>query len=118
MADFSERRRAVKIFEEIRNRTANIAGISLEIRKIDGGPPTGKDIRLQVQSTNYDEMVSTVTTIREYFDTLKDVQDLEDGRPLPGIEWELTVDREEAGRYNAGISSVGAMIQHAKGALQ
>lgn len=111
LVDYSDRRKAVEIFKEIRERTANIAGINIEIRKIDGGPPTGKDVRLQVRSTDYNQMVLSVGKIRKFFDTLEDIKDLEDNRPLPGIEWELTVDREEAGRYNAGITSVGAMIQ-------
>lgn len=111
LADYSARRKAVEIFDDIRQRTGSIAGIKVEIRKMENGPPTGKDVRLQIKSTNYDQMVQTVAKIRTYFDTLADIQDLEDTRPLPGIEWEMKVDREEAGRYNAGITSVGAMIQ-------
>lgn len=111
LADYSERRKAVQIFAEIRERTAGIAGIKVELRKLEGGPPTGKDIRLEVKSTNYDTMLETVAKIRNYFDSIDNLQDVEDGRPLPGIDWELTVDREEAGRYNASIPAVGAMIQ-------
>ena len=111
LADFTKRRKAVDIFAEIRERTAQIAGIKVEVRKLEGGPPTGKDVRLEVKSTNYDTMVETVAKIRAKFDTLEDVQDLEDGRPLPGIDWKLTVNREEAGRYNASIPAIGAMIQ-------
>jgi len=111
LSDYSERRRATEIFAEARERTAAIPGIKVELRKIEGGPPTGKDIRLQVKSTNYETLIETVTKIRGKFDTLENIQDLEDGRPLPGIDWKLTVDREEAGRYNASIPAVGAMIQ-------
>ncbi|MEL7429151.1 MAG: efflux RND transporter permease subunit, partial [Pseudomonadota bacterium] len=111
LADFSQRRRAVEIFAEIRERTASIPGIRTELRKLEGGPPTGKDIRLEIKSTNYDTLIASVGKIREKFDALADVQDIEDGRPLPGIDWNLTVDREEAGRYNASIPAVGAMIQ-------
>jgi len=111
LADFSERRKAVDIFAEIRERTANIPGIRVELRKLEGGPPTGKDVRLQVKSTDYEEMIRTVTRIRDKLDTMNDLQDVEDDRPLPGIDWQLTVNREEAGRYNASIPAVGAMIQ-------
>ncbi|MCP4185677.1 MAG: efflux RND transporter permease subunit, partial [Hyphomicrobiales bacterium] len=111
LMDYSNRRKADEIFKDIRDRTANIAGIAIEIRKIEGGPPTGKDVRLQVKSTDYNQMVASVGKIREFFNTIEDVKDHEDSRPLPGIEWEIAVDREEAGRYNAGITSVGAMIQ-------
>ncbi len=111
LSDYSERRRAREIFAEARERTASIPGIKVELRKIEGGPPTGKDIRLEVKSTNYETLIQAVTRIRGKFDTLDNIQDLEDGRPLPGIDWKLTVDREEAGRYNASIPAVGAMIQ-------
>ncbi|MEO1398083.1 MAG: efflux RND transporter permease subunit, partial [Pseudomonadota bacterium] len=111
MADFCCRRLAVDIFKEVREKTAGIPGVKVEVRKIEGGPPTGKDIRLQVRSTNYDDMVATVARARSFIDSMTGMQDLEDGRPLPGIEWELNVNREEAGRYNAGIASIGSMVQ-------
>jgi len=111
LADYCCRRRAVDIFEEIRQRTVDLAGIKVEVRKIEGGPPTGKDVRLEVKSTDYDTMVDTVARIRDHFDTVELLADHEDGRPLPGIEWQLDVDREQAGRYNAGIVQVGSMVQ-------
>ncbi|MEM6462912.1 MAG: efflux RND transporter permease subunit [Pseudomonadota bacterium] len=111
LADFCCRRRAVEIFEDIRQRTADLAGIKVEVRKIEGGPPTGKDVRLEVKSTDYDTMVATVGRLRDHFETVELLTDREDGRPLPGIEWEIDVDREQAGRYNAGIVGVGSMVQ-------
>lgn len=111
LADYCCRRRAVDIFEDIRQRTTNMAGIKVEVRKIEGGPPTGKDLRLEVKSTDYDTMVETVGRIRDHVDTVELLSDQEDGRPLPGIEWQLDVDREQAGRYNAGIVQVGSMVQ-------
>lgn len=96
---------------EIRQRTASIAGIKVEPKKIEGGPPTGKDVRLEVKSTDYDTMLQAVTRIRGYFNSQNDLQDIEDERPLPGATWELTINREEAARYNATISSIGAMVQ-------
>lgn len=111
LSPYSERRKAVDIFDEILQRTANIGGIKVEIRKIEGGPPTGKDIRLQVTSSDYALVTQQVGIIRKFFDTQTDLKDIEDGRPLPGIEWEINVNREEAGRYNAGIAAVGSMVQ-------
>ncbi len=111
LTDFCCRRRAVEIFREIRKKTAPIPGIKVEVRKIEGGPPTGKDVRLQVKSTSYEDVVATIARARSFTDTLAGLQDIEDGRPLPGIEWELNVDRVEAGRYNAGIVAIGSMVQ-------
>ena len=109
--NFCCRRVATEIFAEIREKTASIPGVKVEVRKIEGGPPTGKDVRLQVKSTDYDAMVAAVGTARAFVDTVPGLVDIEDGRPLPGIEWELAVDREQAGRYGANIVSIGSMVQ-------
>lgn len=111
MADYCCRRKAVEIFAEIRDRTAAIPGIKVETRKIEGGPPTGKDIQLEIKSTDYDTLVEQIARVRTYLDTMDHLIDQEDGRPLPGIEWQIDIDREQAGRYQAGIGSVGAMVQ-------
>ena len=111
MADYCCRRKAVAIFAEIRERTAPLPGIKVETRKIEGGPPTGKDIQLEVKSTDYDTMVAQVARIRSHMDQVEHLMDQEDGRPLPGIEWQIEIDREQAGRYQAGIASVGNMVQ-------
>ena len=104
------RREAKDIFEDIRAHT-NFAGIKTEVREIEGGPPTGKDIQLQVTATNYDTLVGAVATVRDHVEKVEGLRDVEDDRPLPGIEWQLTVDREEAGRFGADVQTLGAMIQ-------
>ena len=111
LADFCCRRPAKIIFEEIIEKTNKIPGLSVEMRDLERGPPTGKGIQLQVTSTKYDEVVKAVDKIRKKFDATNGLQDVEDSRPLPGIEWELEVDREQAGRYNADITAIGSMIQ-------
>ncbi len=111
LEDYFCRRKAIDIFDEIRTRTGDLAVISVEIRKVEGGPPTGKDLRLEIKSTNYDQLVTAVAQVRNQVETMSDLIEIEDGRPLPGIEWQLDIDREEAGRFNAGIGSVGAMVQ-------
>ncbi len=111
LADYCCRRNAAEIFEEIRTKTAPIPGIKVEIRQIEGGPPTGKDVRLQITSTSYEAVTAAVARVRAHVDQMEGVRDQQDDLPLPGIEWRLDIDREQAGRYQTGISSVGAMIQ-------
>ncbi len=111
MAPYSERRPWLAIEQEIRQRSAQFAGIRVEPRKIEGGPPQGKDVSLRVTGSNYDAVMATTGHVRDMINGLEGVIDREDSRPLPGIEWEFEVDREEAGRFNAGIGSVGNMIQ-------
>ncbi len=111
LADYCCRRKAEDIFAEIRERTAPLPGIKVETRKIEGGPPTGKDVRLQITSTSYEDLTAAVARVRAHVDEMEGLQDREDSRPLPGIEWQITIDREQAGRFQAGIGSVGSMVQ-------
>ena len=109
--DFCCRRPATEIFAEMRERTADIPGIRIQVTKLEGGPPTGKDVNLQISSHSYEQVVEVVGIVRQQFEKFDDLIEIEDGRPLPGIEWELNIDRAEAGRYNAAIAPVGTMVQ-------
>ena len=111
-ADYNLRRKGKVILEEIRKKTADIPGIVIEVRKREEGPPTGKDIRLQVTGGNLQEVEATTKRLRTYFNNqVSDIRDVEDTTPLPGIEWVLDVDRREAARFGTDILSVGSMIQ-------
>jgi multidrug efflux pump len=39
------------------------------------------------------------------------LSDIEDTLPLPGIDWQINVDVEKAGRFGADVATVGAMVQ-------
>jgi multidrug efflux pump len=112
LADFATRRPGKVILEELRQRTKNIAGIKVEVRKREDGPPTGKAIKLEVYGTSRPQVYDVISKINSHMSTtMEGLRDIEDTRPLPGIEWVLEVDRKEAGRFGADVASVGGLIQ-------
>lgn len=109
---YETRRKGAIILEEIRQRSSEIPGITVEVRKREDGPPTGKDIQIELTSDDVDALLRTTDFIRHHVDnTDLGLIDVEDSRPLPGIEWVLTVDREMAGRFGADITTIGATVQ-------
>ena len=106
-----ERRRANEILAELREITADIPGIIVEMRKPDSGPPTGKDVRIELSSRNPLLLPPAVEQIRKHLTTVSGLIDVEDSRPIPGIEWQLQVDRAQAGRYASNIFDVGNVVQ-------
>ena len=56
--DYCCRRPSKEIFAEIRKRTADIPGIRIQVAKMEGGPPTGKDVNLQITSASYDQVAT------------------------------------------------------------
>ena len=104
-------RKADEIFDEIRERTSHLAGVSVEIQKMEQGPPVGKPLVLQFESHNKALLEPAVARVRAFIDSIDGVIDIDDTRSLPGIEWKLTVDRAQAALYNADVSQVGIAVQ-------
>src|SRR5690606_33873205 len=42
---------------------------------------------------------------------IRHIIDVDDTLPLPGIEWELIVDRTQAAKYNTSVAEVGLAVQ-------
>jgi len=111
LVDWDKRRPADEILADVRARTADLAGITLETRRPDSGPPTGKPIFIEFSSRHGGVVVDTIGRVRTALEQHPAVTNIEDGRPLPGIEWQIKVDRAEAARFGADITLVGAMVQ-------
>ncbi len=109
--DWDKRRKSDEILAEIRDKTGDLVGIAVETRKPDPGPPIGKPIHIEVASRFPALLDAAVADIRAVMEEHPAVINIEDGRPLPGIEWQIDVDRAEAARFGADISLVGAMVQ-------
>jgi len=111
LADWDKRRKAALVLDEVRERTADIAGIVVEIRKAEGGPSEGKPVQVELSSRDTDRIPAVVGQIRGIMDRIGGYADVEDDRPLSGIEWRLDVDRERAARYGADVSILGNAVQ-------
>jgi len=108
---WDKRRKADDILEDVRTRTRDLVGIQIEPRKPDAGPPIGKPIRIEFSSRYPDLLSNAVADVRSLMETRDSIINIEDSRPLPGIEWQIKVDRAEAARFGADIALVGAMVQ-------
>ncbi len=109
--DWQQRRPASAILAEVRRRTQEIAGIIIETRKQEGGPPVGKPVQLQLSSRYPQLLEPAVAKVREVLAQIGGFTDVEDNRPLPGIEWQISVDRTQAARFGADITVVGNAVQ-------
>ena len=109
--EWDERRKADVILREIRESVSGLAGIRVQTRKAEDGPQQGKPIAIEL-SSRFPEMLETATgRVREALQSVDGVFNVEDTRPLPGIEWQIDVDRAQAAKFGADITLVGNMIQ-------
>lgn len=113
LEDWRTRDRPMKeVLDDIRARTSVIPGIKTQVIKRQDGPPTGKDIQIELGSRHAELLAPTIAKFSDYMINQTDgLIEIDDTRPLPGIEWEIKVDREQAGRFGANVSAVGALVQ-------
>lgn len=100
------------VFGDI-NKYANIIpGVIVSANAFDGGPPVGKPIQLQLESHNEVKLKATTLMVARYLaENVDGLRDVTDTTPLPGIEWEIRVDRSLAAQMGANVSEVGRAVQ-------
>ncbi len=99
------------VIEDIKTATANIPGAFAELSVKKQGPQQGKPVQLLLASNDRDVLEEAVKLSRSRFEATDGLVDVDDTRPLPGIEWRLSVDRAAAGRFGADVAQIGAMVQ-------
>ncbi len=109
--DWDRRRPADAILADIRRRAAPLAGVTVEPRKPHAGPPVGKPIQIEVSSTLPELIAPAAARISTAMFELGGFVDIEDGQPIPGIEWELKVDRAEAAKFGADVTLIGNYVR-------
>ena len=112
MEPVGQRKPWKELQKDLEAAVAGVAGAFVEVRSLEGGPPSGKDIRLQITAANRDDAFAAARKIEDHMvNGMEGVRDIDDDLPLPGYEWTLAVDREEAGRFGADILSAGTLVQ-------
>ena len=99
------------VLERIMAKLANLPGVQLEALSQSRGPASGKPLHLRLKGDDFTQITEAVAIARERFETTVGVIDIEDTRPLPGIDWQIDVDVEKAGRFGADVATVGGMVQ-------
>lgn len=108
---WESRPKASEIFDDIRHRTADLAGIHIEFAKPDAGPAVGKPVQLQISSAFPDALNQATQIVVDKFESTPGLIDVTDTRGVEGFEWEVKVDRTEAARFGADITVIGNEIQ-------
>jgi multidrug efflux pump len=109
--DWQTRPRASVIMEKLRNETRHIPGILVEVTSPNAGPPTGKAVQVELSALNPDMLPDAARKVAAILAQRSDIRDLDDGLPLPGIDWKINVDRAEAAKYGAGVATIGTALQ-------
>lgn len=100
-----------EVEELYRQAISDIPGVRAEINPQEMGPPVGKEIQIQLRGQDLDVLEAETRRIHEHVESIDGLVGVDDTAPVPGIEWELKVDRARAAMLGADVASAGAMVQ-------
>lgn len=110
-SDWDTRPPASKILETIRQSTSDIAGIYIEAQKQQEGPPRGKAVEVELSSRFPEKIDAMVDLTYKALNDIGGFIDMEDSRPLPGIQWDINVDRAQASKFDLDLSVIGQYVR-------
>ncbi|WP_112323273.1 efflux RND transporter permease subunit [Oceanibium sediminis] len=109
--DQGEAGKGSSILAVVNAELEKVPGIEAELQELAQGPPQGKPVFLRLKGSDWQDLLDATGIVRDHFEATETLTNIEDTRPLPGIDWQIDVDVEAAGRYGADVATVGAMVQ-------
>lgn len=96
-----------------REAITGIPGVRAEVVTVEQGPPVGKEIQIELSGDDLESLFVEAERIRNFMESEMgdELIDIDDTAPVPGIEWEIVVDRARAAMLGANMAEIGTAIQ-------
>lgn len=104
---------SVATMENIRLKTAHVAGADIRVTKLEMGPPVGAPVSIEVSGDNYEELAQLSARIREQIKGIPNLYDLKDDYNVGKPEIEVVVNREKAGLLWTNTGQIASTIRAA-----
>ena len=99
------------ILAEIQRHVGALPAVRAELSLQEDGPQQGKPVQLEVKSGTWEDLNRAAAIARERFEATPGLVSIDDTRPLPGIDWQIDVDRAAAGRFGADVATISPLVQ-------
>ena len=98
---------------QIRNAVKGIAGAEITIGQESNGPPTGKDVQIEITGEHFKELAAVSTNLKRYLDSLQidGVEELKSDLVSNKPELLVEVDRERANREGISTAQIGGELR-------
>jgi len=88
-------------------------GVLISVEKDANGPPVGPPINIEIEGEDYDELIATAESMREFINT-KSIQGIDElkidvNKAKPTMR--VTIDREKAGELGISAAQVGQQLR-------
>ncbi|MEE2775053.1 MAG: efflux RND transporter permease subunit [Pseudomonadota bacterium] len=109
--DWQQREKASELIQEMRSRLDNLEGVRINVQAQKDGPGGGLPIHIEIYNDDLEKGAKATQIMREIMVEMGGFVDTVDSRPMPGIEWTLDFDRNEASRHGVSIDALGNMVK-------
>ncbi len=116
--DWQYRRKVKSIIEELEETTSKFAGVEIEYKFPDAGPPVEHDLVIEMSSTTPDNLDAAAKQIRKWADNNPIFTNLSDNSSKEGIDWQIDIRRDDASRFAADATLVGNTVQFVTNGLK
>lgn len=101
--------------DSIRAVVKGIPGAEISVAKPQNGPPTDPPVNIEVKSEDFDALIHTAVSLKNYLDSVNvpGVEELKMDVDLTNPEITLTVDRERALAEGVSSAQIGSSIRTA-----
>ena len=111
---YDRNRSTDQIMADLRTRLDKISGpTSVELAKLNTGPPVGKPVEVKIKGKYLDELESVAEELKEMLRGMEGVVDIGDDFNPGKREIRIQVDPERAALHGLSVASVGLALQRA-----
>ncbi|UPR35235.1 efflux RND transporter permease subunit [Vibrio cyclitrophicus] len=116
--DWQYRRSVKAIIEELKVQTDQYAGVEIEYKFPDAGPPVENDLVIELSAKTPEQLDQAAKSVRNWADGNQALTNISDTASKDGIDWKVDIRRDDAARFAADATLVGNTVQFVTNGLK
>ncbi|CDU03211.1 Multidrug efflux transporter VexF [Vibrio coralliirubri] len=116
--DWQYRRSVKAIIDELKVQTDQYAGVEIEYKFPDAGPPVENDLVIELSARTPEQLNQAAKIVRGWADGNQTLTNISDTASKDGIDWKVDIRRDDAARFAADATLVGNTVQFVTNGLK
>ncbi|NVN81942.1 MULTISPECIES: efflux RND transporter permease subunit [unclassified Vibrio] len=116
--DWQYRRSVKVIIDELKVKTDQYAGVEIEYKFPDAGPPVENDLVIELSAKTPEQLNQVAKIVRSWADGNQALTNISDTASKDGIDWKVDIRRDDAARFAADATLVGNTVQFVTNGLK
>ena len=111
LTNWKQRPQSKYVIDELKQSTKKFPGIYIEFIEKQDGPPKDKDVEIEIVNNNAKKLFIDTSVLYTFLKKKSWVQNIDTDLNIPGVEWELSIDRVKAEKQGVDIEMISNSVQ-------